>query len=123
MILEIDPPGALVDITAFQRVVENLLSNAVKFSPPGSTVEIRTLSCEAFVRVEVVDQGPGISPVDREQLFGKFVRLSARPTGGESSSGLGLSIVKHLVMSMNGRVGCDSIPGHGANFWVDFPLS
>jgi signal transduction histidine kinase/tetratricopeptide (TPR) repeat protein len=123
LILEVDPPGVLVDLAAFQRVVENLLSNAVKFSPPGSTVEIRTLSCEAFVRVEVVDQGPGISPVDREQLFGKFVRLSARPTAGESSSGLGLSIVKHLVISMNGRVGCDSILGHGANFRVDFPIS
>ena len=118
-----ESPRVLVDVSAFQRVIQNLLSNALKFSPLGSQVIVRTMNCEQYVRIEIVDQGPGVSLADRKGLFGKFARLSARPTGGESSSGLGLSIVKHLVLGMNGRFGCESEPGEGATFWVEFPIT
>ena len=74
-----------------------------------------------YVRVEVQDEGEGISPEDLKKLFGKFARLSARPTGGEHSTGLGLSIVKKMVEAMHGRVWCESEVGKGATFIVEFP--
>ena len=74
-----------------------------------------------YIRVEVQDEGEGISEADMTKLFGKFARLSARPTGGEHSTGLGLSIVKKMVEAMNGRVWCESELGKGARFVVELP--
>lgn len=110
------------DGSAVQRVVQNLLSNGVKFSPRGSRVFVRAFPSGSKVRIEVADEGRGITEADRKKLFSKFARLSARPTAGESSTGLGLSIVKQLVEAMGGRVGCESEPGNGATFWVEFDL-
>lgn len=78
------------------------------------------LSPVTYLRVEIQDEGPGISPEDMKKLFGKFARLSARPTGGEHSTGLGLSIVKKMVEAMKGRVWCESELGKGAMFIVEF---
>ena len=74
-----------------------------------------------YVRLEVQDEGQGISEADMTKLFGKFARLSARPTGGEHSTGLGLSIVKKMVEAMQGRVWCESELGKGATFVVELP--
>ncbi|MCU0427128.1 MAG: ATP-binding protein [Candidatus Kapabacteria bacterium] len=74
-----------------------------------------------YLRIEVADEGPGISAEDMKKLFGKFARLSARPTGGEHSTGLGLSIAKKMVEAMNGRVWCESELGKGATFIVELP--
>ena len=79
------------------------------------------MTADQFVRIEVEDEGPGISEDDMKKLFGKFARLSARPTGGEHSTGLGLSIVKKMVEAMNGRVWCESKLGKGARFIVELP--
>ena len=68
------------------------------------------------------DQGEGISADDQTMLFQKFKKLSARPTAGESSTGLGLSIVKTIVELHNGQVGCDSELGKGACFWLMLPI-
>lgn len=78
-------------------------------------------SAVKYIRIEIEDQGPGITEADMKKLFGKFARLSAQPTGGEHSTGLGLSIVKKLVEAMNGRVWCESEPGKGAKFIVELP--
>lgn len=109
------------DSQAVARVIDNLLSNAVKYSPHGKNVFIRLASSNTNVRVEVQDEGAGISADDRKKLFVKFARLSARPTGGEYSTGLGLSIVKKLVDAMNGRVWSESELGKGATFIVELP--
>jgi signal transduction histidine kinase len=82
---------------------------------------VRLLGDESVVRLEVQDEGPGISEEDKKRLFGKFARLSAQPTAGEHSTGLGLSIVKRLAEAMQGRVGCESVLGEGATFFVEFP--
>jgi signal transduction histidine kinase len=70
------------------------------------------------VRCEVADEGPGLSSEDQKKLFGKFARLSVKPTGGEHATGLGLSIVKRMVEAMNGEDWCESELGHGATFLV-----
>lgn len=110
------------DEQAFVQIMDNLISNAVKYSPHGKAIRIRSSMQNGFCRIEVEDEGPGISAQDMEKLFGKFVRLSALPTGGEHSTGLGLSIVKKLVELMNGKIWCESMQGKGATFIVELPV-
>jgi signal transduction histidine kinase len=114
---------ASVDEQVFNQVLDNLLSNAVKYSLLGKSVFVRVGKSDSAVRVEIKDEGPGLSDEDMKKLFGKFARLSARPTGGEHSTGLGLSIVKKMVEAMNGRVWCESELGKGATFIVELPAS
>jgi two-component system, sensor histidine kinase and response regulator len=71
--------------------------------------------------VEIQDEGEGLSEEDQQKLFGRFVKLSARPTAGEHSTGLGLSIAKNLVEMMNGRIWCESKQGSGATFILELP--
>jgi signal transduction histidine kinase len=134
------------------QIIENLLSNAIKYSPHGQFVQIRLKESvilqanriwtredwmqidendngqmqgytEKCVRVEVQDFGPGLTEEDKAYLFTKFARLSAQPTAGEHSTGLGLSIVKKLTEALNGRVWCESEFGKGATFIVELPQS
>lgn len=109
------------DRVATLEVLDNLISNAVKYSYHNSVVIVRSLQEQEMVRFEVQDSGPGIDPADYDKLFKKFVRLEAKPTGGESSTGLGLSIVKKLVDIMNGKVWCESRVNHGSVFVVTLP--
>lgn len=111
------------DSKAFLDVIENLISNAIKYSPYEKNIWINTESQNDKVRVSVKDEGPGIADEEKSKLFKKFGRLSAQPTGGESSTGLGLSIVKKLVEAMNGNVWVDSNTGQGATFIVELPVS
>lgn len=117
-------PGlaVLADRAALRQVCDNLVSNAVKYSPEGSTVRVAAArSAAGRVRLCVGDEGPGVRPDEMDRLFQRYTCLSARPTGGESSTGLGLSIVKELVVRMEGRIWCESTPGRGASFLVELP--
>lgn len=115
---------AFADRHRFTQVVENLLSNAIKFSPHGKNIYASITSETATtIRLDIQDEGPGLTDEDKNKLFGKFARLSARPTGGEHSTGLGLSIVKKLVEAMNGEIWCVSEQGKGATFSVRLPLA
>ncbi len=116
-------PPALADAGALRQIIENLVSNAMKFSPPGRTIWIRLREWSGRVRFEVSDQGPGVRPDEVERIFAKYVRGSAKPTAGENSTGLGLSIVRQLVTAMNGRAWCESVPGKGATFIVVLPTA
>ncbi|MEP6671228.1 MAG: HAMP domain-containing sensor histidine kinase [Chthoniobacter sp.] len=107
---------AQVDRKAVLQIVDNLVSNALKYSPPGSVIALTVQALDEEVEFAVRDQGPGISAEDQKKLFQKHTRLSARPTGGESSVGLGLSIVKRLAEAMGGSVTCESTMGAGATF-------
>ena len=121
--LEADGEFAVrADPDATTQILDNLISNAVKYSPQRTTVRIRAYLERAHACVAVKDEGPGISKEDRGKMFGKFVRLSARPTGGESSNGLGLSIVKRLAEAMSGTVECQSVLGEGSTFIVRLPV-
>ncbi len=116
-----DVPEFYFDVNRMGQVVDNLLSNAVKYSPLGKNVYVK-LSCEKDkVKFSVRDEGPGISPEERGKLFQHFQKLSARPTGGESSSGLGLAIAQRIVEEHGGSIGVESEPGQGANFHFELP--
>jgi signal transduction histidine kinase/ligand-binding sensor domain-containing protein len=117
------PIHAFADKNVVMEVLDNLISNAVKYSPHGRNVYVRLKTSTEAVHIEVQDEGPGLSEDDKSKLFGKFTRLSARPTAGEHSTGLGLSIVKRMVEAMNGRVWCESELSMGAMFCVDLPHS
>jgi two-component system sensor histidine kinase/response regulator len=116
-----DVPDFPFDSERMAQVVDNLVSNAVKFSPPGSEILVRMGQDGDDVRCAVVDHGPGVSPEDRTKLFGAFQRLSARPTGGEKSTGLGLSIVKKIVEAHDGVIDVISEPGTGSEFYFSIP--
>lgn len=111
------------DVGYVSEVLENLMSNAVKYSPLGKQITIKLSERGAFARIEFIDQGQGINEKDMKRLFGKFHKLSVRPTAGEDSTGLGLSIVKKYVLALNGKVWCESEEGKGSNFIVELPLN
>jgi signal transduction histidine kinase len=117
------PAQVLADSKAVYRILDNLLSNAIKYSPPGGDVFVRIRNLPAGVIWEVQDQGAGLTEADQAKLYRKFTKLSARPTGGESSTGLGLSIVKMLAEQMKGSVECRSKAGEGATFAVRLPVA
>ncbi|MFY7998505.1 MAG: PAS domain S-box protein, partial [Candidatus Kapaibacteriota bacterium] len=132
-----EPPSPLfiiADRLALKQVLNNLLSNAVKFSPKGKNIFIQMTERRDegqnrhdsphhhVLHIAIQDEGPGISAAEQSNLFVKFARLSAKPTAEEGSTGLGLSIVKRLTEMMNGRVWCESTPGKGATFILEFPV-
>jgi signal transduction histidine kinase len=113
---------ALADRSATLQILDNLVSNAVKYSPRQTTVHARAEMTESVAIVTIRDEGPGIDEQDLKKMFGKFTRLSARPTGGESSNGFGLFIVKRLSEAMGGTVRCQSQLGEGATFILQLPV-
>lgn len=112
---------ASIDENATEQILDNIISNAVKYSPPGKKVYIRLDSDKQHVRVKVRDEGPGIPAEDQAQMYGKFCRLTPKPTAGEPSTGLGLWIVKELTEAMKGTVTCESKVGEGTVFVVAWP--
>lgn len=112
---------AFADMNATVQILDNLVSNAVKYSPFDKNVWISVRKVGSNTQCIVKDEGPGISEEDKKKLFGKYARLSAKPTGGEHSTGLGLSIVKKLAEAMRGTVWCESELGEGAAFILELP--
>ncbi len=106
----------LAEERSLRRVVDNLVSNAVKYTPKGGRVELSARRDGKAVAVDVADTGPGISGEELERLFRPFERLTAVPTGGEDSIGLGLHIARRLARSMGGDILCESVPGEGSTF-------
>lgn len=111
----------LGDRLYLSRIIENLISNALKFSEPAKQIAIGAEEHGNWIVLKVADQGPGLSTEDMNKLYLPFQKLSARPTGGESSTGLGLSIAKRLIEHMGGTISCESSPGRGTVFRVQLP--
>lgn len=118
-----DLPAARADAARVAQALANYTGNAIKFSPAGRTITVATRRVEGGLRVEVRDEGPGVLPAERGQLFEEFVRLSNQPTGGESSTGLGLAIVRRLITSQGGAVGADFPAAGGSVFWFTLPTA
>lgn len=103
------------------HVLQNLLSNALKFSPAGSEITLGAALYGKRVRLAVADRGPGISKSDQANLFQRYVRLTATPTDGESSTGLGLALAKQRARTMDGELWYDDREGGGAVFTLELP--
>ncbi len=107
LVLDVAPnlPRAQIDERAIQLAVINLVDNALKYAPDGEEIIVRARREDGFVRVDVVDRGPGVPIEDRQRIFERFVRL-ARAPGGHApvrGSGIGLALVKHIAESHGGR--------------------
>lgn len=122
LVLAENLPRVATERWVIERIIENLVGNALKFSPFESTVRISTSHEKLWVKLEISDQGPGFSEEDRKRMFQRYAKLSAHPTGGEASTGVGLSIVKRLVDQSSGRIRLRSGPGDGAVFEVLLPM-
>jgi len=118
-----EPITAWFDRDRIEQVLNNLISNAVKFSRSDTTVTIGATATADEIRIAVVDQGQGIHPEETERIFNAFARGSARPTAGERSTGLGLTICKHIVALHSGRIEVNSEVGRGSRFVVVLPRS
>lgn len=114
---------ALADKNYSEQVLENLISNAIKFSPFDKNIYVNLTIVDKKVLCEIKDEGPGLTEADKKKLFGKYQKLSARPTGSEISTGLGLSIVKKFMIAMQGEIWCESEAGKGASFFVSFKIA
>ena len=106
-----------------EQVAENLLTNAIKFTPAGGTIRLSVRDKDGHGVFEVADDGPGFQAGDYPKLYRRYARMSARPTAGEPSTGLGLSIAKRLVEQEGGTIELLSKPGESAVFLISFPLS
>ena len=110
------------DPQAIERILNNLVDNAIKYSKEDSEVIISSSNDSGdYIKVMVEDNGPGISDEDQSYIFGRFYRTASARATDNQGSGLGLAIVKHLVNSLNGEVGIDSVPGKGSVFWFTVP--
>jgi signal transduction histidine kinase len=99
------------------EVLQNLISNAIKYSEYNQEIHIQAEKQSDKICVSVKDNGPGLTQADHNKVFGKFQKLSARPTGNESSTGLGLYIVKKIIKCHGGTVWVESEYGHGSTFF------
>lgn len=116
-------PGPLsIDGPSIRGVLNNLLGNAVKFSPPGSTITVEGHCEEGQCTIAVRDQGPGIPDDEHDKLFKDFGLTSVRPTGGEPSTGLGLSICQEVMRAHGGTVQAENLAGGGAEFRITFQV-
>jgi two-component system, NtrC family, sensor histidine kinase GlrK len=120
--LRIEAPALLVSVDAEKLavIVDNLLSNAIDFSPDGGEIRLLAGVNDGTLRLECIDQGPGVADEDRERIFEPFVQGRRKAVASRQGSGVGLSIVRELVSAMGGRVGVlagDS----GAHFFVEIP--
>ena len=111
----------MADRVKLGQVLDNLLSNAIKFSPPGKTVTIDVKEKNKKCIISVRDEGPGFSEHDLKNAFNKFTKLSARPTAGEDSTGLGLFIVKKLIEMLNGSIIIKTTQNEGAEMTIELP--
>lgn len=114
-------PGELnvkTDKVILYEILQNLISNAIKFSPQHKHIYLNTYGNEDSVLIEIKDEGPGFSDEDKSKMFNKFARLSAKPTGNEHSTGLGLSIVKKLCELAGASLRLETVEPHGAKFVV-----
>ena len=120
------PPNivTLCDADRIREAIDNLVSNAIKYSPVSGKITVLVSHEQNNTIIRVADEGAGLLPEDLGRLFGRFQRLSAKPTAGESSTGLGLSIVKRIIDMHGGQVTAESVgPGQGSTFTVMLPAT
>lgn len=111
--------AARADDEALEHILLNYVENAIKYTPPGGHVRVAARATGDRVRLEVIDDGPGIASRHRDRVFERFYRVDPGRSRDMGGTGLGLSIVKHLAEAMGGRVGVSTSAPHGSIFWVE----
>jgi len=111
-----DKESILTDKNLLERALQNLISNAIKFSNPDTEVWISVYEKNQELIFEIRDFGIGISEIDQRKLFERYSELDNKPTGEESSNGLGLSIVKRIAEELGGNISVQSELGKGSTF-------
>jgi two-component system, OmpR family, sensor histidine kinase MtrB len=121
----IDPdlPAVEVEPDRIRQILVNLVTNAHEYSPEGASIEVSARVADAFMRIDVIDNGPGIPPAQAEHIFERFVRGDAGLTQRVGGTGLGLAISKSLVDLHGGTIAVDSEVGRGSTFTVRLPLA
>ena len=120
--IEEDLPKVQVDREAIARSLLNLINNAFKYSSENKYLGINLYRSNGSVRMEVVDRGIGISRADQDRIFEKFYRASNPLVHNTKGSGLGLSLVRHVVEAHHGQICVDSTPGQGSTFTIVLPV-
>lgn len=115
-------PKIRFDANKIEEVLDNLINNAVKYGPKGTSVQVLTFFTSEKLTVEISDDGAGLNEIDQQRAFDKGVRLTPKPTGNESSSGLGLWIVKKIIEEHSGKVYVKSKLGRGSTFGIELPI-
>jgi signal transduction histidine kinase len=119
-----DHPIVFADETKLTEIADNLINNAIKYSEKNKNIIITVKQENDKAVLEIIDEGPGFTEEDKKNLFQRFTRLSAKPTGGETSTGLGLSIVKALVEAHHGSITAESEgKNKGSKFIVEMPVA
>jgi signal transduction histidine kinase len=109
---------AMVDERSFVRMLRNILTNAVRYAPPGTTVRVDATTDGGRCHLVIDDEGPGVPPDEQPFVFERFFRGRGEWVTRTRGSGIGLSVVRHLVESMGGTVAVGEAPGGGARFTV-----
>jgi len=116
-------PVVPLDEVKMRQVVVNLLVNAIRYTPQGGTVTVVTAREPRFIKLEVRDQGPGVSPAEAPHVFELFGQARDERVARERSVGIGLHLVKRISELHGGHVGVNGVPGEGSSFWVRLPLA
>lgn len=125
LVLDVPPelPELRMDPDRIDQVINNLVMNAIKFSEPNTKIFLKAVRLEKAVAISVTDQGQGIPAAELPLLFSFFGKTTVRPTGGESSTGLGLAIAKRLVEAHRGMIWVESQRGKGSTFTFTLPIT
>jgi len=115
-------PEIAFDRIRISQVIDNLLSNAIKFSPEHGKIYVHANNLEDTIRIDVIDEGPGIPIEHQPHIFGAFQKFRKKQAGSEKSTGLGLSIVKRIIEAHEGAINVLSAPGRGTTMRVTLPI-
>jgi signal transduction histidine kinase len=115
-------PPMRVDREAMARSLLNLVNNALKYSQDRKYIGVNLYRDNGSVKLEVVDQGIGIPHQEQQKIFEKFYRVGDPLVHNTKGSGLGLSLVRHIVQAHGGEVAVDSAPGQGSKFTIVLPV-
>ncbi len=118
-----DVPPLSVDREAMARSLLNLVNNALKYSQDQKYIGVNLFRDNGSVKLEVVDHGIGIPPIEQTKIFDKFYRVGDPLVHNTKGSGLGLSLVRHIVQAHGGEVLVDSVPGRGSKFTINLPVA
>ncbi len=105
------------------QVIVNLLSNANKYAPQGSHIVVRAVKDGKYIKIEIVDRGPGIPEDKRNEIFRRFAYIvQEERASAQYGAGLGLSVVKAIVEAQDGTIGVADNPEGGSIFWFTLPF-